>query len=589
MKRFFKNLVWRKVLVEHRLTALFAAVLIGVNLFVFAPSLHHVFRGDQVAYMIEMAPLSGLGELLKASYTYPRTREIAPGDQLLFRPLLYVLLAVETWLFRYDFFYWQLFSLILHIVVVLELYFVLQAFQRSVLAPCLALSFSVMFIGQEMVTWHHIVGYLLFTVLFLPGFYGALRYAQSGQQDQRFLFLSAACVGVSAFAYEFGIIAGGVLWLILAGQRFVLSRNASSPWRGPLWIFWLSPLIYAVWSVADYFQHITVPHPELWSFSWDVVWLGVQKIGTLLEEGLLFPAAVTTIFEDRARFLPLSDLFVFDLTFFQKLVFVFQRSRESLLFAMNAAALVCLGMAGAGYGFLRMREWFDSGRKAPQRKGRFSTKAAMAVAAGIILLAYFLLLLFGRFVSRSEELVYKSLYYVYLLALFLAMTGYFFLFVSGPLKGRTGKRIVALLSIAFLLLMGVNGVRTRGYLMKQESYQSLFQQYLAEFNRFIAAHQRENDFSFDIYWSNSRFYAWDVSATSIDQQDFANLLFRKYLNNRLPKYFVVYSIQQGLRAFRLHEEARNYVLKEIFKVPEEVLRPGMPFTRDNMKFPQAEP
>jgi hypothetical protein len=76
-----------------------------------------------------------------------------------------------------------------------------------------------------------------------------------------------------------------------------------------------------------------------------------------------------------------------------------------------------------------------------------------------------------------------------------------------------------------------------------------------------------------------------MASVEIDQQDFANLLFQKYLNNRLPKYYVVYSIEEGLRAFRLHAEAKEYVLRQVLKVQEEKPEQLRPTMQEEMLFP----
>jgi len=147
---------------------LFIIVLVSINTFIYFPSFFHMTRGDDhYNYLCEMANTHRLSDLLEASYSYTRSRELLIGDKLLFRPLFYVFLAVERWLFSYDFFYWQLTGFILHLIVQWQLFRVLNVFVFSRWSFLFVLLNSVLFMPQEMVTWHNLGGYLLFEALIL--------------------------------------------------------------------------------------------------------------------------------------------------------------------------------------------------------------------------------------------------------------------------------------------------------------------------------------------------------------------------------------------------------------------------------------
>src|SRR5580704_19548061 len=73
----------------------FAVIMFAFIWTAYAPSLKHVHRADQWNYLVDMIPFTGLGESLEHSYSYNRTRLVAPGDVDLFRPVLFALLATE--------------------------------------------------------------------------------------------------------------------------------------------------------------------------------------------------------------------------------------------------------------------------------------------------------------------------------------------------------------------------------------------------------------------------------------------------------------------------------------------------------------
>src|SRR5947209_4891627 len=76
---------------------LFLTVLFGLVWLAYAPSLQQMPRADQWCYLLDTKDCYSFGDLLRASYSYSRTRKVFPGDSELFRPVLFSLLAVEKY------------------------------------------------------------------------------------------------------------------------------------------------------------------------------------------------------------------------------------------------------------------------------------------------------------------------------------------------------------------------------------------------------------------------------------------------------------------------------------------------------------
>src|SRR5258708_773096 len=108
----------------------FALLLVVFNLAVYYPALHTKFDTDQVVYFAELKGSTGMMDGL-AHCDYSLTRKLQKGDNALFRPLLFVWLALANHFFSYHVFYWNLSNVCFHIAVVLLLFRLLFLIQPS--------------------------------------------------------------------------------------------------------------------------------------------------------------------------------------------------------------------------------------------------------------------------------------------------------------------------------------------------------------------------------------------------------------------------------------------------------------------------
>ncbi len=244
-------MVLSRALANPRLLhSLFVAGLVAAIWASYWPSLDHVPRADQWAYLVDTRNCRTLGELWLESYSYNRIRTVGPGDTDLFRPILFGLLCLEKHCFGNSFVPSQALSLVLHTAVVLLLLTLLRRMARitpnaasaaagpagfawqSFLPYAAAVFFGLNFASMELVVWAHLHGYLLFLVFVL----GALLLLwQHAYRPPRSPWRAAAVLAgcwllalVSAFTYELGQFFAVILGMAAAGVAWQRSARTAA-------------------------------------------------------------------------------------------------------------------------------------------------------------------------------------------------------------------------------------------------------------------------------------------------------------------------------------------------------------------------
>ena len=181
------------------------AVLAVLIVVMYAPSLYHVARGDQINYLAELSSRHGFGETVFGTFDLNRTRLFGAGDELAFRPVLYVILGLEKYLFGYHFMAWQAFGILAHLVVCAALYTLLCRIRGGMFAVLGTGLFATAVINIEAVTWHHITPYLLFAgcVLMALRHLYMVQEEASGKDVQAWAAL--AWMVPAVFLYETGV------------------------------------------------------------------------------------------------------------------------------------------------------------------------------------------------------------------------------------------------------------------------------------------------------------------------------------------------------------------------------------------------
>ena len=204
-------------------------------------------RSDQLPYLYQVSQFHDLGSIILNSASWNRTQG-DPGDSILFRPLLYLQLGIFYFLFAYNFFLWQLASLVLHILVVLILYSLLiQGRLNKTVYPFLfSMLFGSSLLGSELVFWHHISGYLTFSVLFVGSVFCLVKYFSTKKEGYAWIILWSGVI--SEFMYEFGIVLNLLMATSLLYNWILIKNRRDLKWA---LIFFAVPILYPILSMLD--------------------------------------------------------------------------------------------------------------------------------------------------------------------------------------------------------------------------------------------------------------------------------------------------------------------------------------------------
>ena len=121
----------------------FAALLIIFTVSAYLPSLDKVFTFDQMSYFLELNGETSLASGFRL-FDYEANRQYGKGDEVLYRPLLFTVLALENTLFHRDFRLWNIANLVFHLLVAYLLFEVLWRIKPSLLACGVALLFGLL-------------------------------------------------------------------------------------------------------------------------------------------------------------------------------------------------------------------------------------------------------------------------------------------------------------------------------------------------------------------------------------------------------------------------------------------------------------
>jgi hypothetical protein len=221
-------------------------LVVAINV-VHGPALDRVFVADQLWYFAELDGHTALSAGLH-HYDYAATRRYWKGDDALFRPLLFVGLAVENSLFTYHHRLWNRANLLLHTLVALFLFRLLATIQPSPFALAAALLFAVMKPPLELVLWSHLGGYIAGCLFLMIGVRAlVLMVRAEGQPRARLVATYALSFSAASLCHESMVIAA-LLAAVLAG--WAARRTGKLNFRRGLVLF--SPVL--VFS-ALYFLH----------------------------------------------------------------------------------------------------------------------------------------------------------------------------------------------------------------------------------------------------------------------------------------------------------------------------------------------
>ena len=543
-------------------------VLAAINLIVFYPSFYNCAKADHIVYLVETAEMESLPELIGYSYSYCRTRVLLSGDRVLFRPIFYIVLSIEKWLWGYNFIYWQLTGFFLHLIILALFIKLLKIIRPDPILILFALFFSMQYISCDLVTWHHMHGYLLFLIFILFSLIDFTLYIQSRQVDAKKLWRMVLFLFLACFTNEFGSIVSLIIMLaLLAHRRFVLrpssmtvnnNRSGASFLNKPFLLLFL-PVSYLYVSILDYtlrfsengiagsLANINVSIPAV-KFLY-------QFIALLLTSFILpFSPGIFMIVPDEKNYaILLSWTNLKYLNPYNKAVFM-----ANLLLLI----LILTAIGFSIYAHIKRRA-LNVGASDPERKKRTQDCFTVMFLCAVILMSYISVFVFFRTSGNSLRYISSNLYHFYIMTLITAVIGYgLFSWLCDAIEGRQAvfrRLIIIVLCLGALL----NGLKVYQLNRQGREAFSLWGNYIMELENFVNAHKKEADFSFFSITRNvgkaTIIRMGDASEGRELKGYISDYFFRKYIDVHTPKYYLIYTRKEGIIAFNSKEEAEQYL------------------------------
>ncbi len=509
-------------------------ILLLANCVVYFPSLFHVARADQLTYLIQTSAFDHFFDKLAFSLSYNRNMFLSGGDQLLFRPIFFLLLSLEELFFGYNFIYWQMLGIIFHLILIGQLLRLFKAIAPNLILVLFLLNFSVTALSQEMVIWHHVNGYLLALILILQSLQHFISFLHFPQNAQRHLSLAVLFLTLGCLTYEFSILVNIVFVMFLL-KSVSKEESRGHGLRKSVSLLCIPAVSYFVANFMDYFVHSRV---EIFSkaIKFDGFILIKQLFATLnfFIQSLIFPVFIQINSGDKPMlYLPTREKFVYDLI------------ANPFLSSLNLL-LVCLCLIGL-YRIVRFSLLNKNSELETFKKGPLYPIRSLSF---ILFWCYLLFVLLGRVSDRSFVYLTYQLHHFYPLALFLTM---FLITFTSSYKNIEIKRFDHQKSLLFtILLMSIilNAWMSFQFNREMSAKYRSWGQLVSQLERFKNQHKKEPDFSFDIVENEAKrpvqIYIGQAKDENIKKGLAEEFLFRKYLKAKDSKYFLAYTNKEGL-------------------------------------------
>ena len=403
---------------DKKFYLIFSAIAL-INLFVYFPSFSHISRSDNEVFLAEVAELNSLPALIQYSYSYTRTRLFAAGDAILFRPLYYVVLSLEKWLFGYHFMGWQITSFLLHLGVVWQLLRILFRISENAFSFLFVLLFSVLTIPEEMVIWSHVASYLLVMILILKSLSHFVDFIESDYKQDGHIYWICFYTALGSFLYETTLVTN----LIFMGWVMLVPNKNSAQKMKTFFSLGIPVIFYAVVSFMDYQIHRAVVTSAVQTFSAEplkVVLLFLKMF--ILSFNVSFLPLVMKLWLKIDSDQPFADRVAVDPQAHLNILVIF-------------GTIVTIGLI-----IFWIKKW-----RALDRKNSLFSILGLAFSLG-----YLAVIVLGRLNARGEDYFNSNLYYFYPLALF--NTIFLYSLLAQSLQKKSAAAVaVAVLSLLILL------------------------------------------------------------------------------------------------------------------------------------------
>ena len=473
--------------------------------FLYAPATNRVFAADQIWYFAELDGQRSLEAGLQ-HYDYAVSRRYWKGDDALFRPLLFVWLAVANTAFGPRHVAWNIATLAIHLAVVAALYWLLITIQPTPFAFAFALLFAVMKPAADLVLWNHLGGYLLAWLCLLIALRAFIVVVRATDQLPR----AATVTFVVAFGAASLLHESMVPVSVIAAAAIVIQARRSRLRLSPTTVLTLfAPAIVYAMSYAFHLRRAARlfyvdPGGGADVFGGSRLLLAIPRtLGTLIDWTIAtaMPSAMHLSGEAFSRL---------SMSFNPSIAI--GRHWFDVLLATAAIAIVAPGLS----------------------RTRLRTHAPLLVALMAAVAFYAGIISVGR--TRGETLSIG--YYLYLFSLVAVVLAYVALDATALRGVRAGAAWVIL-----TLLLTVHAIETRTVVAHVAATNEAASASLRHVQEFIDAHAHEPDFSFATQRSSKLDPEIDLlegypddPAAVVRRKRVSEILFRRYYDRDKPKY-----------------------------------------------------
>ena len=501
-------------------------ILVAVAI-IYYPTLSHVLRGETYIYYIETAEDTTASALISNWWNHESVREIAPGDTMLFRPLLYITLALEKAYFGADYFLWRLVAMLFHMIAVICLFRLLWKIKPGILATLMTGLFSTSYLALSTLLYEQISTYALFAALILTGFYYLYQGTESGSKKD--LIIASICMMVACFFHETGIFITGLFiiyfWWIRKGL-------------GSIWKYWSLSFIgiVLIW-LSIYISTKIISPARFWDaevsyiINWETIPYGLK--GTWVLADVWFRRAVlpATFIVEPIRGLLFNSL---NITYALSL---------SISFILNCVAIGGMGVA-----------YFYT--KASGITHRFRNPFIMLLFGSMAIFT----LVNAMFRTRSHGGSYlvDHNFNMYMWLALLAILAY--MFIS---RGQLSKRFTWIATGALIIFIGLNAPISFSSNLDISKSEGEIREYFHTIDEFVEEHKDEQDLSFNIvptcemqedlefaYWKSPEGMDNRPTVKTLSNYDnyyssVPQVLYAEYWDNENPKYVLEYDIEKN--------------------------------------------
>jgi hypothetical protein len=235
----------------------FAILLIILTVSAYLPSLDKVFLAGQLDYFAELNGETSLASGFRL-LDYGANRQYGKGDEVLYRPLLYAVLALENTFFHRDFRLWNTANLVFHLLVTYLLFEVLWRIKPSLMACGVTLFFGLLASNFEQVAWTYRGGYMLGYGLLLVALWAAREIGSEKEcSSVRWFWIYGLSMTSAMLFHEIAVIAG---FGVIAYVSWCRRRKLNTKWGRFVAAMGAPILIYSIL----YSFHATQCNRLLW-------------------------------------------------------------------------------------------------------------------------------------------------------------------------------------------------------------------------------------------------------------------------------------------------------------------------------------